>query len=242
MISSNFITQLQADLAALLAADETHQHVQVIREAAREHPGGANFETAINNTLLGKVPVRGKSGLACVIFAPEGKPQTRSHGGLVCDMTTVVRYVEHTTNNGSPTNGTGVSVEDMMVESMLLVQNWAPYRGHSFAIDDFGRVEMENPALRAWEYTLTTLETQTGRTKCGLPKITKVEEGAGYTVALTTATVGAQLYFTLDGQLPTPEAGIAYENPFEVSGQVQIRAMAWAPGCQPSDCANDKIS
>lgn len=242
MIDSNFITALQTDLAALLAADETHQHVQVIREAAREHPGGANFESAINNTLLGKVPVRGKSGLACIIFAPEGKPQSRSHGGLVCDLQTVVRYVEHTVNNASPSNGTGISAEDMLVESMLLVQNWAPYRGHAFSIEDFGKVEMENPALRAWEFTIKTLETQTGRPKCGLPKITKQEDEAGFTVTVVTATADARLFYTLDGRLPTPDEGIAYETPFEVTGPVTVRAMAWASGFQPSDCANDKIS
>ena len=238
---SNFITDLQRDIASLLAADETHHHVQVIREASRDKPGGVTFEKAVNDALEGKVPVHGKVGLACIIFCPEGKPLSRSNTGLVCDFEITVRYVEHSSLNASPTNGTGISCEDILVEGMLLLQNWTPLRGHTLTIEDFGKVNLDRqPHLWAWEFLIKGHDAQTARNKCGLPKITAAENEGGSIITITnpSADAPAVVYYSLDGTLPTPETGIAYEAPIDLTASATIRAMAWAPGYMPSDCAN----
>ena len=234
----NFITNLQKDIASLLAADETHQHVQVIREAANEGPGGNLFEDAWKKDLLGKVPVNGKSGLACLVFCPEGKPLQRSNAGLVVDFEIVVRYVCNTSLNFGP-SGTMVSCEDMLVEGMLLIQAWTPLRGHTLTIEDFGKVALaDQPHLWAWECVVKAHDAQRARVKCGLPRITAAaEEDESQTVTLT-GTEGESMYYTLDGTLPTPSSGILYALPFNVTGSPTVRAMAWMPGLMPSDCAN----
>lgn len=241
-LSYNFITGLQRDIADLLTSDETHQYVQVIREAANERPGGSVFEDAVNNALMGKVPVNGKMGLACLIFCPEGQPATRSNNGLVVDFEIVVRYVCNTSLNFSPDHGTGITCEDILVEGMLLIQNWTPLRGHTLTIEDFGKVTLDKqPHLWAWECTVKAHDAQSARVKCALPKITAAEDEAGTTITLTTATEGAAIYYTLDGSLPTPKAGILYQLPFELTGSATVRAMAWMTDLMPSDCANLEV-
>lgn len=235
----NFITGLQRDLADVLAADETMQHVHVIREAARERSGGVTFEEAVNKALLGKVPVNGKLGLALLIFCPEGKPATRSNTGIVSDFEVVIRVVENTSLNASTDHGTGTSCEDALVEAMLIVQNWTPLRGHTLSVGEFYKVPLDNqPQLWAWEFIVNAHDAQTARPKCGLPRITGAEHGGGKTITITAPTAEARTFYTLDGSLPTPNAGILYEVPFDLTSSATIRAMSWLTGCLPSDCAS----
>jgi hypothetical protein len=239
MLDYNFITGLQKDIAALLGADETHRFVQIIREAASDRAGGVVFENAVNNALMGKVPVNGKVGLACLIFCPEGKPLNRSNTGLVVDFEITVRYVCNTSLNASPNNGTGISCEDILVEGMLLMQNWTPLRGHTLTIEDFGKVNLDKqPELWAWECVVKAHDAQQARPKCGLPRITPATDESGTTITVTTASADADLYYTLDGALPTPEVGIKYEVPFELTAPASLRVMAWQSGFLPSDCAS----
>ncbi len=55
-------------------------------------------------------------------------------------------------------------------------------------------------------------------------------------VALTTATIGAQVYFTTDGSLPGPDnpAATAYTTPVAVSTTTTLRAAAYATDFAPS--------
>lgn len=239
MIDYNFITGLQKDLASLLGADETHRNVQIIREAANDRAGGVVFENAVNQALMGKVPVNGKVGLACLIFCPEGKPLNRSNTGLVVDFEITVRYVCNTSLNASPNNGTGISCEDILVEGMLLIQNWTPLRGHTLTIEDFGKVNLDKqPELWAWECVVKAHDAQKARPKCSTPKIVAASDEAGTTITVTTATADAALYYSLDGTLPTPSTGILYGVPFELTAPATLRVMAWADGYLPSDCAS----
>ncbi len=237
-MTSNFIAGLQRDLAALLTADETMQHVHVIREAARDRSGGVTFEDAVNKALLGKVPVNGKVGLALLIFCPEGTPAGRANTGLVSDFEIVIRVVENTALNTSPDHGTGTSCEDILVDAMLIVQNWTPLRGHTLRVEDFYKVPMENPALWAWEFIIAAHDAQAARSKCALPKITAAEDGGITTITLSGMTDESQTFYTLDGSLPTPPAGILYDVPFDLTGSATIRAMSWRTNYLPSDCAN----
>lgn len=236
----NFLTGLQRDIAEMLAAAEPMQNVQVIVEAERKHnSGGVTFEKALSDALQGKVPVNGKVGLAVVVFCPEGKPMTRANSGLVVDFQITVRVIENGTLNASPTNGTGMSCEELVVEAMLLVQNWTPLRGHTLTIESFGRVEMENNLLWAWEFVVKAHDAQDALEKCGLPKI---QVGGDNFALITTTTEGASLYYTLDGTLPTPRNGILYQDAVKLTDGDELRAMAWAPGKMPSDCATPKNS
>ena len=56
-----------------------------------------------------------------------------------------------------------------------------------------------------------------------------------FTVAVTTATVGAQIYFTTNGSAPSAVNGILYTAPIQVSRTTVLRATATKPGWTPSN-------
>lgn len=55
-----------------------------------------------------------------------------------------------------------------------------------------------------------------------------------FQVTLSTATEGAQIYYTLNGRKPTVETGIRYEGAIAVSGTTLLRAAAFKAGYRPS--------
>ena len=62
----------------------------------------------------------------------------------------------------------------------------------------------------------------------------------GFQLELNTATPQSNIYYTLDGQEPTPETGTLYDAPLEIDGTpdraaVTIRAAAYADGKLPSE-------
>lgn len=241
-LSSNFITSAQQDLAAMLAADEALQNVRVVREAARERNGGVVFEDAVNRALDTKTAVNGRCGLAVIVFSPEGKPESRANTGLTSRFEIPVRVVENPQLNTSRDFGTNVSCEDMLVEVMLLIQNWSPVRGRPFRVGEFYKVPLDKqPHLWAWECIVETMDAQTGREKCGLPQVVVNQNEGGSQVTITTSTAEALIYFSLDGSLPTPATGQLYAAGLDITAPCTLRAMAWREGMMPSDCATISI-
>ena len=56
-----------------------------------------------------------------------------------------------------------------------------------------------------------------------------------FQLALTTATEGAEIRFTLDGTAPTAQSGQVYQAPFEVKATTVMRAAAFKNGFSPAD-------
>lgn len=234
----NIITQLQRDAAAFVAADEKLHHVQVLQEGARGEPGALLFENAVSQAITGNVSVNGKAGLCVIFFAPEGKPASRANKGLVTDFEMVVRVIENPAVNDDPVYGTGIACEDMMLEVMLMLQIWTPVRGHPLQVSGFYLQEIKDaPHLRAWECVITSQDAQAGRPRCAPP----VADVGGLTIRLTCTTAEAQIYYTLDGSLPTPKCGTLYDGPFQVTTPVTMRAMAWAAGRMGSHCIEEDL-
>lgn len=226
----NLLTRMHADMTAYLRADEKMRHAQVIREGERLKPEDPIFEKRVEHALGGNVPVNGKAGLAVILFAPTGEPESRANGGLCSKMEYIVRTVEALNVNAGPF-GTGIACEDMHLEVMLLLQMWAPLTGHALRIEEFYKQPTQNGNLIIWECVLITEDAQTPRPKCVLPRILP----AGL-VTLTCGTAEAQIYYTTDGSLPTPQTGLLYSAPFDAEG-VTVRATAWKSGMRGSDCA-----
>jgi len=55
-----------------------------------------------------------------------------------------------------------------------------------------------------------------------------------FDVVITTATEDAEIYYTLNGNKPTPDTGILYTGPITISGTTVLRAAAFKAGYQPS--------
>ncbi len=56
-----------------------------------------------------------------------------------------------------------------------------------------------------------------------------------FSLALTSRTAGATIYFTTNGTPPAPTNGVAYSAPLAITRTTVIRAAAFAPGLLPSD-------
>lgn len=234
----NYITAFQTDAAAYLAADEMMMHVHVIREAARLNPAGVTFEKVVNEALMGKIMVNGKKGLALLVYCPEGKPMSRENAGLSTEFDMTIRAVENSSLNADPKYGTGMSCEDLLLEAMLLMQRWTPLKGHSMRVEDFYKVDLEEAGMWAWEFSVKLHDACKGREKCDTPKIV-LDDGIA---TITTPSLDAVIYYTVDGTLPTPSNGTIYESPIECGEIELIRAMAWQSGMRGSDCANHEFS
>lgn len=58
---------------------------------------------------------------------------------------------------------------------------------------------------------------------------------APFSVAITTATPGATIRYTLDGSRPTATTGIIYSGPIAISNTTILRAAAFKPGYDPTN-------
>lgn len=56
-----------------------------------------------------------------------------------------------------------------------------------------------------------------------------------FTVAITSATAGATVYYTTDGSIPSPANGASYLSPVAINGTTLLRAAAFLSGYVPSD-------
>src|SRR5579862_224206 len=103
----------------------------------------------------------------------------------------------------------------------------------SFLPSDYFEV---NPAQATATVTIADNETATS----GTVKDTSFSVKRGFytapiDVAITTATAGASIRYTLDGTMPTPVYGIVYTGPIHITGTTTLRAMAYKAGMNPTN-------
>lgn len=222
---------LKSDIAARLAAHASFNYVHVIQQAPRSADGEMMFEEIVEKATLGQVPANGKVGLCCIVFAPQGSPQSVQNLGVEWQLKCAVRIVENKALNDGA-EGTGIAAEDLLEDAMLDLQRWQPIPGKVCVLGDFYTVELDNPELWAWEFMVMCKDAGKGDERVAVPSIS----AAGLTVTITCATSGAAIYFTIDGTLPTPDNGTLYTAPFDADGW-PVRACAYKAGMSASDGA-----
>ncbi len=72
--------------------------------------------------------------------------------------------------------------------------------------------------------------------RCALPVFSEDEGnyGKGFSFEISCDTAGAEIYYTLDSSIPTPQNGIRYTEPITVSSTTRVRAIAVKEGCMDS--------
>src|SRR5262249_18732213 len=89
-------------------------------------------------------------------------------------------------------------------------------------------------------FTTPTPGAANGNAYLGLVSDVNFSVDHGYynapiTVAITSATPGARIYYTTNGSAPTEASGILYGGPLTISRTTVLRAAAFKAGYVPSD-------
>jgi hypothetical protein len=195
------------------------------------------FNAAIKGYATGGT---GKGG-ACVIvkMCKILKDNTQSPAGGRVLVMVQVEVVENELVNRNPTAGT------MFTGDQIAVQVYAALKG--FKLSNKRMVEalygdtniiMPVPNERdKYLHTLVTLGTGWGMDFD--PRVLDPQgASAGVNVqALSCPTAGAAIWYTTDGSYPSPKntAAVQYTTPFNITGTMPVRAIAYKADCLPSN-------
>jgi hypothetical protein len=228
------LRQFQSDIAQRLAADVALLYVPVIMEAERGVLGGELiFESAVNLACEGQVLTNGKLGLCCLVFCAESKSVSVQNAGLSGELSVTVRLIENKALNEGAL-GTGVAVDDLIIDAALILQRFSPCAGRVMTVGKINKIELKDaPHLWAWEIDVSMTSSAARRAACALPVI--AESGA-FDLVATCATSGAALWYSIDGSLPTPATGTLYAGAVDVEAGT-FRVVAYKAGLMASDAA-----
>jgi Chitobiase/beta-hexosaminidase C-terminal domain len=227
--------QAQDDLMYLLLSDSRLQDVAV---KSYRRMRLAN-ETDYRKILEGRSP-RGRAGSGILVCQPTANADNTNVTGPVLTWVFPIIALEHPGISFQPETGTLLSAEQLAQIVLDIIQLYAD--------EHLGTFNIQTPAIApekefvfkgclGYRVNARVLgrSLQTGR--CGPVTVTV---NAGF-ATLSCVTSNSQIYFTLDGSFPGNNlAGNSlsqlYSTPVAVvSGQV-LRAIAYAPGMNPSAC------
>ena len=231
-VTRRLVLQVQEDCYGRVLAHGYFNYAAVILERR------AYTEQEIHK-LLGTIKGRaGKVGLAILVQRPvffPGADDSSRRGQLVQAFT----VLEHPTLNAGDL-GTGITAEEAAIELFNLLDHFnvtaanqvlSGFPGGAVVPDD------SFTGLNAWEVRFQ-LFTSPGRDNaCGLPLIDPDSGSGAELVTLSTATAGAEIYYTLDGSYPRAGNGTLYAAPFAPGAGVTVRAVAYKAGLLPSGVA-----
>jgi hypothetical protein len=219
---------LQADVTAILKA------VPALADAAVLSDDEGDIEAdVIKNLGPLNAGETGKRGLCLVVMAPEAENALPDTPGPQMEARMDIQVIESVAINRGAT-GTGIRAAKAAVLALnaLHLQILGPC---SLWCD-------AKPIVPVRVKKGYQSRTVTMRTRIGLPGSGKVSAVAaqadGSSLALSTSTAGATIYYTTDGSYPAPSntAAIEYEGAvFDLPADTQIRAAAYAAGLNPSD-------
>lgn len=228
------LQQAQLDIAALLDCDELFRHVPVKVARPRDEQEAALIQGEIDNALAGLVSKGGRAGTAVLVMLPDGQVPEPNLPGPVLEIELTVRCLENPLFSEALTTGSGVTAEQCALNVLSLIHRWTnaenPWRPDRRPI----RSVDVKPGVICYDVVLLRSLGLPTRSRVARPVISVGEA----LVTLSCATSGADLFYTLDGRLPTPGQGSLYEAPLDIEGPATLRAMAWKDGLMPSDCAN----
>lgn len=122
--------------------------------------------------------------------------------------------IRYTTNGTTPSSSNGTVYSAPIVISTTTTLKAIAYRSG-----------YQDSSVLSGTYTIKAKKPNVG-----------VGHGPGKkkTITLSSATLGAAIYYTLDGTTPTDES-TEYDEPFEISSTKTISAIAYGEGLEPSD-------
>lgn len=219
----------QEDIAARLETDPYFADITVLQERKGITENDIQVKLGTINEKTGKC------GAVAIVLMPAVRPPSQSAPGPVYSVNPVVQVLEMPLLNLGET-GTGKFVEQIATRVRQLIHYFSPGRGYVF---DFAG--QEPVAVQEGERSYAVSFRRLGQDE-RLPKVANVlidpDEGtAPISVALSCPTIGAAIWFTLDGSPPSPASAAAqlYAAPIALTTAATLRAAAFLVG---SDASN----
>lgn len=239
------LQQLQLDIAAMLAADELFEGVQIIVTRPRSEEDATLIQTTIDSALAGMVQVETtggvfKGGLAIIIMMSEGEVPAPNAPGPQLELVQTIRVIENPLVNMGD-EGTLITAEQGALNVLATLHHWNP--GHGVLIAD-GRSALKEVNLEGRVSYDVRFRRDAGITPRGFvqrPLIAIAET----IMTITCGTPGAAIYWTADDSAPTPATGTLYTEPVDVTalltGTTTLRAAAFLAGKRGSDITCKQI-
>lgn len=231
-MSDLLLTELQRDIAARLEADEICGRVRVVTERR------GDVLAEINRALATVNARSGLKGLALVVLQIEGDDTAPDYPVPVLEVRPVVRVLEEPNANKSG----DLDALTLAYRVALLFKLWtchgktSPFTGAEPMI--VGVEDILAPLAYDVRFVARQKNVQNNR-KAATPVITPSSGAPPQTVALACATVGAEIWYTLDGSYPVPgQAGSTeYSAPIDIDYPLTLRAVAYLSGYIASDAS-----
>lgn len=225
------ILQDQADLHALLDYDPVFAEVAVLLEDK------GDIEADVIQALATLNAKAQKLGALAVVLEPEEVPTDPETPNPELRVRLSVQVMEDQLFNLGDT-GTHRSCYALARRVRQLGHRRSFGRGVWFWVGTVP-VPQDNPSRRSRLVTFERRDSERRVTKLGAPLIDPDEGAAPQTVTVSTATAGAEIWYTLDGSTPVPsnQAARPYLAPLELTDPCTLRAAAYLSGYEPSDIA-----
>lgn len=232
----NPLQQIQEDMFARLLAAPYFADIGVFLFRPRAKGGLTAVQSDVDNNLAGLVARGGKTGLAVIVLMPIGNALDPNVPGPRLQFVFQVRVIERPMVNMSPDKGTLKPAEEVVLEVLQMFHHCKFNRSFTLVAGTPAMVPTDEggPERVIYDCRFEQLSGLAKPLKCVLPVITPADAAAPTTVAITTATPGAAIFYSLDDSYPS----VQYDSDLTISLRTFIRAIARLDGYQDSDVAD----
>jgi hypothetical protein len=224
---SGVLQQLRTQFADRLQADSYFLDIPVFTEEK------ADLDNEIARSLGVLTETGGKIGACAVVLSPRADVKDKGLPGPYLDPIRLAVHVEESVLINQSTSGTGKHASDIAERISALIHRWVPDGQSRPVLADNPHIQAVEPAIGDRAYSVAfsfaaglSVSLSTVATPVAVP----ASGAAPQTVALTCATGGAAIFYTLTGAFPSPTAGTLYTAAVSVPTACTLRAKAYLAG------------
>lgn len=224
---------IQLDMAARLNGDDYFATIPIFVLRPRASEGFVQIQTRIDQAINAHTTKAGKSGAAVTVLMPLGEAQSPNVPGPRLDFTFVVRVQELPIVNMNADTGTLKSAEEIALRVAQMFHHWQNGSGQVLVAASGGTMVPNADFDPKLTYDVKfRLQTGLGQiAKTAAVGISPASGAAPQTVTLSCGTVGALIFYSIDGSYPS----LPYGAPVAVSTAGTLRAVATSTGRVASD-------
>lgn len=218
---SSALTQVQSEIRDLLLADPFFAKVAVLTEQIED------IENEIDRSMA-------ELGIGCIVLTAQADCQHPNMRPVYFEQVTVViRVFENVTFNRGE-GGSGKTASEVAEKIATLIHGWTPDGApNTYNLSSPSIKLASAPGLLSYD---VLAETQFGLEPDIIPQVGVITltDVAGV-ISMSCATPGAAIFYTTDGNFPSPRGGTIYTVPFTPGSGVKVTARAWLAGYVASE-------